>query len=167
MRALRAPVLLVSLLFLLLEPGVSVGKEKLRWLGFNEGIAEAQKTGKKVLIDVYTDWCVWCKRMEASTYSNDGVASYLARHYVLIRLNAESASRVQYKGTSYSEQDLARAFGVTGYPTTIFLKPNGEPITGMPGYAEAGRFMDVIAFIGEDHYLKQKFDEYVAGKSKK
>ncbi len=146
--------------------GISGGKEKLHWVGFNDGIAEAQKTGKKVLIDVYTTWCVWCKRMDANTYSNDDVSSYLRQHYVLVKLNAESSAKLSYKGKQYSEQDLARAFGVSGYPTTVFLKSNGDPITGMPGYAEADRFRDVIAFIAEDHYLKQKFDEYVAGKGR-
>ncbi len=157
---------LVVLAALLPLRGPLVGKEKLHWRTFDEGIAEAQKTGKKVLIDVYTTWCVWCKRMDANTYTDDQVASYLSKHYVLVKLNAESSAPLIYKGKPYSEQDLARAFGVSGYPTTVFLKSNGDPITGMPGYAEAEKFRDVIAYIGEDHYLTQKFDDYLAKKGK-
>lgn len=137
------------------------GKEKLRWLKFDEGTVEAQRSGKKILIDVYTGWCVWCKRMDANTYSDDSVATYLGRRYVLVKLDAESRSLLTYKGQRYSELDLARLFGVNGYPMTVFLKSNGDPITSFPGYADANQFGNVLRFIGEDYYLTKKFDEYL------
>ena len=136
-------------------------KGRLRWMTFDDGTVQAKQSGKKILIDVYTDWCVWCKRMDQNTYSDDSVAAYLQRHYVLVRLNAESKAQLSYKGQRFSEMELARAFGVNGYPTTIFLKANGDPITSMPGYADAGRFGDVLRFIGEDIYLTKKFDEFL------
>ena len=136
----------------------------LRWLSFDKGVMEAQQTGKKILVDVYTTWCGWCKKMDADTYNNGSVASYLQGHYVLVRINAESATQLKYRGQNYSEQDFARAFGVDGYPTTLFLKSNGDPITKFAGYADASQFRDIIAYIAEDHYLAKKFDEYMKGK---
>src|SRR5512141_2241869 len=122
------------------------GKSDLKWVTFDEGLAEAQKTGKKVLSDVYTDWCGWCKRMDADTYGNAALASYLRSKYVLVKLNAESGTQITYKGKRMSEQELAGAFGVTGYPTTLFLKSNGDAITGYPGYADAKNFQNVASF---------------------
>lgn len=133
----------------------------LRWRGFNEGLAEAKKTNKKILIDVYTDWCGWCKKMDAQTYANKTVASYLGKKYVIIKLNAESDKRVTYRNQSFTERELAAAFGVNGYPSTLFLKPDGEPITIYPGFADAQRFKQVLSFIGDDHYLTKKFEEYM------
>ena len=137
-------------------------KGHLQWMSFNDGLALAQKANRKVLIDVYTDWCGWCKKMESTTYGDPRIVEYLQRKYVLVRLNAESMQKLTYKGTTYTERDLAGAFGVNGYPTTIFLKANGDPITGYPGYADAAKFRTVLSFIAEDHYLTKKFSDYSA-----
>lgn len=138
----------------------TASESSLKWRSFNDGIAEAKSSKKKVLIDVYTDWCVWCKRMDANTYSDAGVAEYLRKHYVLIKLNAESNRKVNYKDGEYTERELAAAFGINGYPSTLFLKSDAEPITIYPGYADAKQFKKVLSFIAEDYYLTKKFEEY-------
>jgi len=164
----RSVVLVVALIFWkgLAPPAIAGDRSGLQWLSFEQGAAEAKRTGKKILVDVYTNWCGWCKKMDADTYGNGAVASYLQAHFVLVKLNAESAAPLTYKGEKYSEQDFARALGVDGYPTTLFLKADGDPITKYPGYADASKFRDVASFIAEDHYLSKKFDEYVKGRRK-
>ena len=134
--------------------------EKFKWMTFNEGISEAQRTGKKIMIDVYTDWCGWCKKMDKDTYADGTIANYLGTKYVAIRLNAESSKTLSYRGQSYTERELAAAFGVTGYPSIIFLKSDGEPITVYPGYADAAKFGIVLSYIADDHYQKTDFQDY-------
>jgi len=165
MRLARACVIYTAALATLLSfrsaTALAGEKEKLHWVRFDEGMVQAQRSNKKILIDVYTTWCVWCKRMDQNTYSDDSLAAYLGRHYVLVKLNAESQSELSYKGQRVSEMQLAREFGVNGYPTTVFLKANGDPITSFPGYADAVQFGNVVRFIAEDIYLSKKFDEYL------
>jgi len=139
-------------------------KEHLKWMTFDDGIVHARKTNKKVIIDVYTDWCGWCKRMDKDTYDDKDVAAYIEKHYVVIKLNAESSKKLKFQDKEYTEQELSGAFGVTGFPTTIFLSSNGDPITVVPGYSDANRFGDIISFIAEEHYLTTKFDDYVASR---
>jgi len=133
-----------------------------KWMSFTEGLAEAKNTNRKILVDVYTDWCGWCKRMDAQTYADKDVAGYLNKMYVVIKLNAESSKSLMYDGQQYTERELAGAFGISGYPATIFMKSTGEPITLYPGFADAARFKTVLSFIAEDHYLTTKFEEYTA-----
>lgn len=152
-------VLLISAV-LIMQRSDGSEKGQPRWMSFNDGITEAKKTGKKVMIDVYTDWCGWCKKMDKETYTNAGVVDYLNRYFVLIKLDAESSSKLNYRGESYTERELAGAFGITGYPSIIFLKGNGDPITTYPGYADAAKFKTVASFIAEDHYLTKKFEDY-------
>jgi thioredoxin-related protein len=163
-----ASIFLAALL--VLETGTPAalagGKNEPRWSSFDQGLADASRTGKKILVDVYTTWCGWCKKMDADTYSNANVSSYLQSHFVLVKLNAESLNQLTYRGEKYSEQDFARAFGVNGYPTILFLKPNGDPITKYPGYANAETFHDVASYIAEDYYLTKKYDEYLKEKKK-
>ena len=139
-------------------------KGKLRWMTFNDGMAEAKRTGKKVMIDVYTDWCGWCKKMDKDTYADGSIAEYLDKKYVAIKLNAESSTKLQYQGKAYTEQELAAAFGISGYPSIIFLGKDGEPITVYPGYADANRFEVVLSYIAEDHYKTTKFQDYAGAK---
>ncbi|MBM2841851.1 MAG: hypothetical protein HW412_2379 [Bacteroidetes bacterium] len=159
MRGLLSLFPLMAILFAVESFGGE--KDKLKWMAFDAGMAEAQKTGKKVMIDVYTDWCGWCKRMDKDTYADNVVARYLNEKYVSIKLDAESATALRYRGQSYTEQELASAFGITGYPSIIFLAHDGEPITIYPGYADATKFKVVLSYIAEDHYKTTTFQDYV------
>lgn len=137
------------------------------WKGFDAGLDEAKKSGKKVLIDVYTDWCTWCKKMDANTYSDATVQEYLKKNYVLVKLNPEKDSHVTYDGKKYSAAEFSQGMGVTGYPATLFLQSDGKPITLLPGYAEADMFIHILRYINEERYTKQKFADYLAEKGVK
>jgi thioredoxin-related protein len=164
MKKMIRQLLLAS--FLMMATSLSLGGEKsnLHWMSFDEAVGEAKKTDKKILIDVYTDWCGWCKRMDSQTYSNKDVESYLSQKYVLVKLNAESSRKLHYNGAQYTEQELAGAFGISGYPSTIFLKSTSEAITVLPGFADAPQFRDILVYIAEDQYLTTKFQDYLATK---
>ncbi len=135
-------------------------KDVLQWRTFNDGFAEAKKSGKKVLVDVYTDWCVWCKRLDKNVYQDPKVSNYLRDHYVTVKLNPESKTSVLYKDTSYAAAQFAQGFGVTGYPTIIFFEPDGQPIDKIGGYVDASKFLPIVRFIGEDFFKKMSWDDF-------
>jgi len=137
------------------------------WKNFNEGISEAKKSGKKILVDVYTDWCKWCKEMDKNTYADKNISAYLKKNYVIIKLNAEGNEKMMYEGKPITPQEFAQGMGVNGYPATLFLQSDGKPITLLPGYSTPDQFIHVISFIGENHYLKKKFPDYLAEKGVK
>jgi thioredoxin-related protein len=78
-------ILVAAVLFM--QQSYGGENNQLRWMSFNDGIAEAKKTGKKVMIDVYTNWCGWCKKMDKETYTNVGVVDYLNRYFVVVKLD--------------------------------------------------------------------------------
>lgn len=141
---------------------MNMGSEgDLKWTNFTDGMKEASATNKKVLIDVYTDWCGWCKKMESDTYSDKDIRDYLMQNYVLVKLNAESDSKETYSGESMTQEEIAAAFRINGYPSTVFLNPDGQPITVLPGYLKPAEFMQVLKYIGEDIYKKMEFKDYL------
>ncbi len=148
------------LIGLMSASSISHAGEKIVWREFGEGIALAAKTKKKVIIDVYTDWCGWCKTMDAKTYANEDVVKYLNKYYVAVKLNAESADKIMYNGDSMSKQEFSSAFGISGFPSTLFLTTDGKPITIYPGYAEPDMFKDVLRYIAEDHYTSISFNQF-------
>jgi thiol-disulfide isomerase/thioredoxin len=130
------------------QPGLDA--QVLRWYSFDEGIALAQQTNKKVLIDVYTDWCTWCKKMDKDVYTNPDVKAVLQSYFVAVKLNAESPRELSYKGRRLTEMTIAREMGVNGYPTTVFLYSNAEPLTKVAGYIESGDFVKLLRSVTEN-----------------
>jgi thioredoxin-related protein len=131
------------------------------WKSFDAGLENAKASHKKILVDVYTDWCGWCKKMDKEVYSDSRVKEYLAKNFVTVKMNAEAEGTIHYKGKIYSPAQLASAFGVTGYPATLFLKDDSDPITLLPGYMEAPMFLHVLSFVAENQYEKKQFDQYL------
>jgi thioredoxin-related protein len=136
------------------------------WIGFNEGMALAKKQNKHVIIDFYTDWCHWCKVMDKETFSDPEVKKYLAENFVTIRINAESRSeRVSYKGEEMTPVELARAFGVRGFPSVAFLDRTGELVYMIPGFVAAKTFLPFMRYMQMECYKQQMtFDEFLKKK---
>ena len=123
----------------------------VQWRGWDRGLEEARASGRPVIVDVYTDWCGWCRRMEANVYSQPEVRDYLSRKFVAIKLDAEASDAARYQGRAFTSRSLAAQFGVSGYPTTLFLRPAGEHLVSVPGYVDADRFLQVLRYIGDGH----------------
>ena len=153
-------ILTVALIFVFSLDSFSAGKE---WGKFDEGIARAKKENKVMLVDFYADWCHWCKVMDEKTFKNKDVAKKLAADFVTVRLNAEDANETAtYKNKTYTNVELTRAFGVTGFPTIAFLDAKGEPITLIPGYVPPETFLQILNYIDQGCYKKNvSFEDYV------
>jgi len=121
------------------------------WRGWNDGLQHAQSTQKPVIVDVYTDWCGWCRRMERDVYGKAEVAEYLRKRFVTIKLNAEASAPATYEGRKTTSQGIAQRFRVSGYPTTVFLRANGEHMANVPGYVPADKFLLLLRYVAEGH----------------
>jgi thioredoxin-related protein len=124
---------------------------RVSWRNWDRGLEEARGSGRPVLVDVYTDWCGWCRRMEADVYSRPEVRDYLSRKFVAVKLDAEAPDPARYEGRTFTSRSLAARFGVNGYPTTIFLRAAGDRPVNVPGYVDAERFMLLLRYIGDGH----------------
>ena len=125
--------------------------DAIQWKAWNAGLQSASASGRPIIVDVYTDWCGWCKRMDKDVYARADVRDYLSRKFVTVKLNAESAEATRYEGRDYTARTLASRFEVSGYPTTVFLRPNGEKLVNVPGYVGPERFLLLLRFIGDGH----------------
>lgn len=143
------------------DPSPAIVSNDVAWASFDEGLKLAKDQRKKVLVDVYTDWCTWCKKMDAETYPHQLVAKELKANYIAIKLNAESSDPVTFNGQTMTSAEFAQAVGVTGYPSTLFLDENLQPITVVPGYAPPERFSKILSYFAGDHYKSKDFETYL------
>jgi len=128
---------------------------------FEKGLEKAKINNKKVIVDVYTDWCGWCVKMDKKVYSNKEVKELIKEYFVFVKLDAEGLEKIKYNGKDYTETDLAAYFEATGYPTTVFLEPDGKVIEykydkvtmkNLPGYFKAADFIKMLEFINDEDY---------------
>ena len=109
---------------------------KLTWRkNLANGIAEAKASKKYVLMDVYTDWCGWCHRLDDDTYSAAPVIKFLNKSFVCVKVNGDDKSQGAY---------VVGKYGVRGYPTIIVLNPDGSLCAKMSGYVAADAFPGVV-----------------------
>jgi len=133
---------------------------KISWLSFTDALALGKKEKRLVVIDFYTDWCKWCDVMDEKTYGNAEVIRFANKNIALAKVNAESDDKTTYKGNEYSYRQLAQAFGIKGYPATIFLDSEGDFITNISGYITADKFLPILKFLEGEHYKKMTFEDW-------
>ena len=134
----------------------------------------AQKP-KKLVIDVYTDWCSWCKKMDKSTYQNEGIIQQINEDFYFVKLNAETRDSIffdnkiftfqnQYKANEFA---VALLNGQMSYPSTVFLDENLGLLTVVPGYLTPKDLSPILKYFGKNFHLKMKWDEFIKTNSEK
>ncbi|MBO9703196.1 MAG: DUF255 domain-containing protein [Sporocytophaga sp.] len=140
------------------QPGKN---EEVKWLSYDEAIKRNAKKPRKIFIDVYTDWCGWCKKMDQATLNDPRIAGYLNKKYYAVKLNAESGKMIKYKGKDISEKDLARSiFNATGYPTTVYLDSKENLLSPVPGYLDVDILDKILHYYGEEHYKTKTWEQF-------
>jgi len=143
-------------------------KGEVSWLSYDKGLELAKKQKKHLIVDFYTSWCGWCKRMDKDTYANSEVKKLLTDNYVAVKLNAESNKSLSINGKNVTERQVAQDFKVSGFPTTCFLKPDGERIACLPGYAGPEQFTNILSYIKDKAYEKEmRLEDYIKEKQQK
>ncbi len=103
-----------------------IGAQGIQFFSGNwkDVVAEAKSTGKPVFIDVYTSWCMPCKKMAKETFTQKEVGDYFNVHFVNYQIDAE-------KGEGIS---IARQYKITAYPTCLFVLPDGKLVHSFLGF---------------------------------
>jgi thioredoxin-related protein len=134
----------------------------IQWMSFEQALKASEKQKKKIFIDVYTDWCGWCKVMEAQTFSDKKISDYVNKKYYAVKLDAESAKTFSFKGQQVSERQLAQMLNVSAYPTTVYMDENFDLLSPIPGFLKVPELDKILKFYGEDAFKKQTWQDFDA-----
>jgi thioredoxin-related protein len=120
------------------------------WYNMTEGFAKAQKSKKILVIDVYTDWCGWCKVMDKQTYENPRVVKKMNEHFVGVKFNPELNETHTVNGQTLNSDQLVRYLNkgsrIPGYPMTFVWKSlsDNTKIEPYSGYLDTATFNTIM-----------------------
>ena len=137
--------------------------EKMKWYSLDEALKLNAKAPRNILIDVYTDWCGWCKKMDAETFNHPAIAKYVNKNFYPVKFDAESSEPVKFGdqtfvnqggggGARKSTHQFATALGVSGYPTVVYLTGDLKLIGAVPGFFTPEKIEPLLHFIVEEKY---------------
>ncbi|HVT13880.1 MAG TPA: thioredoxin fold domain-containing protein [Fimbriimonadaceae bacterium] len=136
----------VTILLMALTLGAFASE--INWAkGYEGAKGEAKATGKLLMIDFYTDWCGWCKKLDADVYPDASVVKQ-SENFIPIKLNAEKdADGIR----------LAKKFNITGYPTILFIDANENLSYKIVGYSPAPQFAASLQKAASSNGAREKF----------
>ncbi len=131
--ARRAATLIARLLGVLLASLPLAATASVTWqhLSLDEALATASDTGQHVVIDVYTAWCPPCRMLDDQVFVDDAVAAALSQA-LTVKIDAEGPD-----GDAVLER-----YHVVGYPTVLFIAPDGTEVDRVFGYLEPAAFAE-------------------------
>jgi thioredoxin-related protein len=142
--------------------GARAVAKDVTWKPFEKGLKDAAAAKKYSFVDVYTDWCGYCKQLEATTLKAKPVVAELDKNFISIRFNAESDETVTWKGKKMTMRELSASWGVEGFPTLLFLNSKGEIIGSFASFAEADLMVKLLTYISSGaRERKVSFEDFL------
>lgn len=99
--------------------------------------AQAKKENKKILLDFTgSDWCIWCKKLDAEVFSKQEFKDYAAKRLVLVEVDFPQRSQLP-AATKKQNDALQAKYRVQGFPTIVVTNATGTKVA-QTGYVEGG-----------------------------
>ena len=167
-------------LFVFLTPILCHGQTEknstagIHWMSFSEALEKTKDHPKKIYMDIYTSWCGWCKKMDASTFVDPKIISFINENFYAVKLDAETKDTITFQNKKYSfvpnyKANEIAAFllnGQMGYPTSVYFDEASNPITAVPGFNTADQLLPILKYFSGDFYKTMKFEDFQkAGKN--
>lgn len=160
------PLMVILFGFTPKEPEVT----KINWISIEEAVELAEKDGKKIFVDLYTDWCGWCKKMDRETFANPKIVDLMGEHFYAVKFDAEQKGEVTVKGRTYKfvpsgrrgvhELAIRLTNGRPSYPTFAILDSNMSKLTTIAGYKRPKEFYPILGYFAEDAYKQEAWGPF-------
>lgn len=174
-----------SVIFLLSFFGINlVGQNaemsKIQWLSFQDALKKQKEHPKKIIVDVYTDWCGWCKHMDKTTFANPSIAQYINANYYAVKFNAEGKDTIVYRGKTYTNSNIGKIdqYGRTitksthdlavellnqrlSYPSIVYLDDSAKVIAPISGYRNETDIQPFLIYFAENLHTYINLQDFI------
>ncbi len=148
--------------------------QQVKWYTIEEVQELVKNEPRKIYIDMYTDWCGWCKVMDKKTFTDESIANHLNTSFYAVKFDAEGKENITFRDQTfkfipqgsrgYHELAAALMQGNMSYPTSVFLDENLNLISPLPGYYPPEKLDPILEFIGGDHYKTINYEQFLSNK---
>lgn len=143
----------------------------VKWYTLQEAEKLSMQSFRPIFIDTFTDWCVWCKRMDQETFSNSVITEILNTRFYPVKFNAEGKESINFFGQTFindgkagNAHQLAVALlnGQLSYPTVVILtkQDNKLQVSPIPGFRQPKEMEMILSFFADKAYENQKWEDY-------
>ena len=164
------PIYKYCLWLMLLFPVLTANSQEIKWMTWEEASKALEKEPRKIFVDVYTDWCGWCKKMDATTFKDSTIIEELNSDFYPVKLNSEQKESIFWKGEEFKWTPSGRdgvhklahdlLDGQMSYPTYVILDEDYARILIAPGYTDVTMLMKELRFAAEEHYRNISWQEF-------
>lgn len=160
----------LALLGLMIIP-FSLQAQEIQWMTWEEAVKHIETQPKKIFVDIYTEWCGWCKRMDQTTFKDPEVVKYMNKHFYAVKFDAEMKKDITFRDHTFSWVASGRrgvhmlAYslleGKLSYPSFVMLNEKFDRIAISPGYKQPEQLMKELHYAAEEKYRESSWEEYL------
>lgn len=131
----------------------------IHWMTIQEALEKHKIEPRMWVIDFWTDWCGWCKRMDKGTFSDPTIGKFVNENYYAVSFDAEQKEDITIEGRTYKFKNVGRRGyhelaaelmgGKMSYPTVVFLTNQRQVLHRLVGYQTKQEFHPIVKFLNE------------------
>lgn len=142
---------------------------KIKWMTFEQvtTVTKSSKTPKKIIVDLFTDKCGYCKKMDLSTFQNEFISHYMNENFYPVKFNAETKSDIQFNDqvfhldrSGFHELAIDLSMGDLVFPTLVFLDEENQIIQPIQGYQTVDDLERIMVYFANDFYKNTPWNEF-------
>ena len=131
-------IIVIVVVYAFNNPNVDFKADKTEGIQFhrgnwNEVLQLSKKENKLIFLDIYATWCGPCKKLKKNTFSNSEVGKFYNSTFI----------NVAFDGEQGDGAILAKQYGLTGYPSLLFIDASGKIVTITGGYHSPSELLEL------------------------
>ena len=142
----------------------------IEWITWEEAVKRNETEPRKIFVDVYTEWCGWCKKMDKSTFLDKDVTEMMDGDFYAVKFDAEQREDIVFQGNTFKfvkggrrgAHQLASALldGRLSFPSFVILDESYARIMLSPGFKEPAQLLTELSFARDEQYKVMSWQQY-------